>query len=343
MTSTAYGLELQSRALCPLYHPSNPSQDRHCFLVGTSSYSAENKIHLLEYRDESTTLECTSVWPHREEVLGMWCSPSLSGQSLVATTSSSTLRILQVADNLVSGPREACHVKQPVSQVLWDTEGLQNEVRVTRQNQVVTISLEGGKAGTETASYAAPCSRIERAALDPHHASLCILACGTDGLQLVDYRQKRVIPVGDSCFLHGLDGVTSVDFSPSKPNEILTCGTDGLVLLHDLRITAKSYSLSPLNRLKAHEHCVQRASFNPFHDQLILTASADQTAKLWDLNGAGKPVCIKQLADFGDTVNEICWSSNGPWVFAGLSFNGKVLVDFVPSEKKMSILLEEKR
>lgn len=343
MTSTAYGLELQSRAICPLYHPSNTPQDCHRFLVGTCSYSVENKIHLLEYHDETKTLECTSVWSHKEELLGMWCSPSISERSLLATASSSTLRVLQMSDSLMGGPKEVCNVKQQVNQVLWDLEGLQNEIRVVRGNKLVTVTLEGGKMGPETASYTASCDQIERAALDPHHVFLCMLACGTDGVQLVDYRQKRVIPVDETRSLHGFSGVSGVDFSPSKPNEILTYGTDGLVLVHDLRMAAKSYSIAPLDRFKVHEHSVQRASFNPFHDELVLTSSADQTVKLWELNKNGSSVCIKQLSDFGDTVIDTCWSSNGPWVFAALSFNGKVLVDNVPSEKKMSILLEEKK
>lgn len=343
MTSAAYGLELQARALCPLYHPSNTAQDCHRFLVGTSSYSVENKIHLLEYHNETKTLECASVWSHKEEILGMWCSPSLSEKTLLATACPGSLRILQIGDNLMGGPKEVGRVNRQVDQVLWDLEGLQNEIRAVCGKAISTISLGGSKLGTETASHAASCDRIQHAVLDPHHASICLLACGTDGLQMVDYRQKRVTVVDDTRCLHGFDGVAGTDFSPTKPNEILTYGTDGIVLLHDLRMTSKTYNLAPITSVKAHEHAVHRALFNPFHDELILTGSADQSMKLWEVNKNQRAHCLRRLADFGDSVDEICWSSNGPWVFAGLSFHGKVLVDNVPSEKKMSILLEEQK
>lgn len=299
-------------------------------------------MYLLEYHDETKSLECSSVWTHNEEITSLSCSPSLSERSLFATTSPNAMRILQVSDNLLSDPKEVLQLKKEVRQVLWDLEGLQTEVRVVSRNAVLTIGLEHGKAGAELSAVSVDDDQIQGAVLDPHHSSLCLLSCAKTGLRVADFRTKRTTLIENSTALHGFGGAAVLDFSPLHPNSILTGGTDGTIALHDIRMESKN-TLETKQVLKAHEHSVQKALFNPFHADLLLSCSSDQSLKLWDLSKSGGPTCIRLLADFGDTVVDTCWSGNGPWVFAGVSFNGKVLIDHVPTEKKMSILLEEKK
>ncbi|RNF13295.1 WD40 repeat protein [Trypanosoma conorhini] len=344
--AAAYGLELQSRSIAPFYHPSNGNIESHRFLVGTSSFAGDNKIHVLEYQDETRLLECSTVWFHEEEVFGLWSSPSLTEPSLFAAGSPGTTRVFQVPESLAWELREVAAFDVAASQVLWDLDGLQNELRLTSQDTLRVYALGEGGAGREAARFRiAGDTRISCAALDPHHSSVCMAACEKSGLHLVDTRKRHPEPIADTATLHGMGQTRCVDFSSCQANRFLTSGDDGCVLWHDLRMSGTTCSVERRHHLQAHDHAVPRALLNPFHDELLVSCGCDHTLKLWDSSKRGgdhePAICLKKLADFGDSVVDACWSSGTPWVFAGVSYNGKVLVDDVPKEKKMAILLND--
>lgn len=341
-SASAYGLDGQARSLCPLYHASVNAQECHRFLIGTASASAENKIHLIEYQEDTKSLECATIWSHNDPVLGMWCSPALSGDGLLAVASQQKLEVFRVSENVTNEPKCVATVKKNYSRVLWDLDGLQNEFKAVHENTLATVSLSASKLGAETVNYTHLGGTIRCAAMAPYDPTLCLLSCDSEGLQLVDLRSKRASPFVSTKYGHGFGYTTAVDFDRSKPGQFLSAGTDGYVHLHDIRYNA-TCTLSTLRSIKAHEHAVQNCLFNPFRAELILSCSSDETVKLWDVEPDREPKCLRRLADYGDSVMSLCWSSNSPWVFAGLSFNGKLLVDSVPNEKKMSILLDDKK
>lgn len=41
----------------------------------------------------------------------------------------------------------------------------------------------------------------------------------------------------------------------------------------------------------------------------------------------------------GETVHNVAWSMNDPWIFASLSFDGNVVINCVPSQYKYKIIL----
>jgi WD40 repeat protein len=49
---------------------------------------------------------------------------------------------------------------------------------------------------------------------------------------------------------------------------------------------------------------------------------------------------VKCFDDHEDSVYSIAWSSYEPWVFASLSYDGRVVVGNVPSAEKYKILLD---
>ncbi|KAG5482804.1 hypothetical protein LSCM1_06834 [Leishmania martiniquensis] len=341
-TACAYGLDSQARSLCPLYHPLLSSQECHRFLIGTASSSVANKIHLIEYQDSMKSLECVTVWSHDDPVMGLWCSPSLSEDSLLAVSSLQKLEIFRISEDVMSEPKSLATIRKRYSCVLWDLDGLQSEFKVVHENTITTILLSSSKIGTEMVNYKSSGGPIRCAALAPYDPTLCLISSDVDGLQLVDLRSKKEISFESSKHRHGFGYTTAIDFDRLKPGQFLSAGTDGYVYIHDIRYNA-SCSLAMLQHIKAHEHSVQSCLFNTFRDELILSGSSDATLKLWDVEQINEPKCLRRLADYGDSVVSLCWSSSSPWVFAGLSFNGKLLVDTVPNEKKMSILLDEKK
>ncbi|EPY32643.1 WD40 repeat protein [Strigomonas culicis] len=340
MTSCVYGLDLQANSICSLYHESTNSQETHKFLISSCSFSNENKIHLLEFDERNKSIECTSVWPVKQAISGMWTSPALSSKILVATASSNEMNILNVQENSCSEPKTILTVSKRVSKVLWDLEGLQNEVKFISGNKLIQVSLDGGKIGDEKGNYNLGSEEVHVAALDPHHPSLALL-CGYLSISIFDMRAKSVNDVTSVYPLHGFGKTTAIDFSPSNPNELLSAGTDGTILIHDIRFDGK-YTLERKCAIPSHEHTVRRALFNPFHKELLVSCSSEQTMKLFEFNNKSFN-CLKCVDEFGDSVMDTCWSSSNPWVFAGVSFNGKVIIDTVPNDTKMQVLLDEKK
>lgn len=341
-TAAAYGLELQARSLCPLYHSVMNVQEGHHFLVGSASPSLDNKIHLLEYQEDTKVLECSTMWSYNESITGLWCSPSTSEKSLMAVASQKKLEVMQLSEDLVSEPQKVLSLQHQRPLVLWDLDGLQNEFKVIHGSSISTVSLQSSKLGNQVVNFTADGETIRSAALAPYDPTLSVISTDKKGLQLVDFRSKRSTIFDNTQNIHGFGYVTAIDFNRSKPGQFMTAGSDGIIIIHDIRYGPSS-TISSIRQMKAHEHTVQHCLFNPFHDELVLSCSSDQTVKLWDLTGQESASLISRLAEFGDSVVGLCWSSCSPWVFAGLSYNGKILVDAVPNNKKMDILLDERK
>lgn len=120
---------------------------------------------------------------------------------------------------------------------------------------------------------------------------------------------------------------------------------------------------------------VTSVAFNPFHDQLLLSGSSDCRADLWRISsvssapllelgeddevgegGADTPAAtaapqrqseprlapdqaVRVHADHEDSVTAVAWSACGAWVYASVSYTGRVAVAQVPSAEKYRVLL----
>lgn len=344
--ASAYGLELQARSIAPFYHSSDGGVNSHRFLVGTSCFSGDNKIYLLEYQDDTGVLECSTVWFHDAEVLGLWGSSSTGTPGLFAVGSPFTTRVFRAPGALSGELQEVVSFAVRASHVFWVGNGPQNEMRLTTGSSMRVYAMGDDGGETELPIFQTDLdAHINCAALDTHRSSVCMVACEALGLYLIDTRKKKPDLIADTASLHGFGCTRCIDFSSVQMNLFLTSGDDGYVLWHDMRVNGAAYAAERRHHLRAHNHAVSRALFNPFHDELLLSCSADHTLKLWDASkkdaNDGQSVCLKKLTDFGDSVVDACWSSSSPWVFAGVSYNGKILVSDVPKKKKLEILLKE--
>lgn len=101
--------------------------------------------------------------------------------------------------------------------------------------------------------------------------------------------------------------------------------------------------------------------YNAFHDQLILTCSSDNRVVLSSIPSlSSEPFktiiddetindtkqqqiepdrVIKVYEDHEDSVYVAEWSSVEPWIFASLSYDGRLVINKVPKEEKFKILL----
>lgn len=206
------------------------------------------------------------------------------------------------------------------------------------------------------------------AAWDPHHPK-CVAAAAGDGVRSWDVRAKKssyAVAEAHTAVCRALD------YNPNKPWQLATGGDDCLVKCWDLRRTAQplvvldghshwwvsSCCFVPLcASLTAHYHGrVWSVRYNRFHDQLLVSGGSDGAALLWrassissaplmeldDDAGAERSatdVLVKRCDEHEDSVYSTAWSANSAWLFASLSYSGRVLVTHVPAPEKYKILL----
>ena len=143
--------------------------------------------------------------------------------------------------------------------------------------------------------------------------------------------------------------VRDIDCNPNKQCHIVTGGDDGSLKIWDCRNTKEQVFAR-----NDHHHWIWSVRFNTFHDQLILSSSSDGKVLLTcagsvsseapDVNDSTEKDLLKDglLQTFDqheDSVYCTEWSTADPWVFASLSYDGRVIISKVPKQYKYQILL----
>lgn len=164
--------------------------------------------------------------------------------------------------------------------------------------------------------------------------------------------------------------VRDVDFNPNAQYYLATCGDDCEYKFWDVRNPTVP-AITMLN----HSHWVWSIRYNQFHDQLVLTCSSDSRVNLTrinslasqpfgqmvdpdesDLSEAGDQNSISNnttsntgqnkledglicsFEEHEDSVYAAEWSASDPWIFASLSYDGRLVINKVPKKEKFSLL-----
>lgn len=78
--STVHAVNLPARVVCP----QKANKDRHRFLVGTCSLHDANEISILDYHEDSHSIEAAAIYNHRDQIFAM--EPSPQDSSLVISS-----------------------------------------------------------------------------------------------------------------------------------------------------------------------------------------------------------------------------------------------------------------
>lgn len=153
--------------------------------------------------------------------------------------------------------------------------------------------------------------------------------------------------------------VRDLDFNPNAQYYMASCGDDCETRFWDVRNTGR-----PVLAMSNHSHWVWSVRYNLFHDQLVLTSSSDSRVVLIravsvasqpfghlledeiidDESGLlSKPsattdAVIGTFEEHEDSVYAVEWSVSDPWLFASLSYDGRLVINKVPKSEKFSIL-----
>lgn len=203
--------------------------------------------------------------------------------------------------------------------VLWDLSS--GEARLSSN-----IPLEGRNSPSFTSGK-----------WNPHQNGNQFATCVEGGLKTWDIRSGSISWNIDSAHAQL---VRDLDFNPNKQYCVATCGDDGRLRIWDWRRANE-----PLFSRADHSHWIWCVRFNPFHDQLLLTASSDARVIVSGAGGVSSenaglvPDGPLQHCEHEDSVYCCEWSSQHPWTFASLSYDGRLLISRVRRTYKYQILL----
>ncbi|XP_023002899.1 WD repeat-containing protein DWA2-like [Cucurbita maxima] len=133
--------------------------------------------------------------------------------------------------------------------------------------------------------------------------------------------------------------IRNVDYNPKRKHLLVTAVEETGISLWDLRKPKV-----PIQQLPGQTHWTCAARSNPEHDGLILSAGTHSAVSLWlpsVCNGElksersvdsppqqGDPL-LHSYSDYEDSVYGLAWSFREPWIFASLSYDGRVVVESV--------------
>ncbi|OMJ15122.1 Protein TSSC1 [Smittium culicis] len=78
--------------------------------------------------------------------------------------------------------------------------------------------------------------------------------------------------------------------------------------------------------------------FNDDDNTNILNKKENQNTSHFDQLGEGESYVVSQHDSHELSVYKCCWSKNNPWMFASLSLDGRVVINYVPQSEKFKIL-----
>ncbi|KAK1743553.1 outer dynein arm intermediate chain subunit-like protein [Skeletonema marinoi] len=125
--------------------------------------------------------------------------------------------------------------------------------------------------------------------------------------------------------LSGLAGGSAFDFNSKLDNLFLVGTEEG-----NIHACSKAYSGQYMKSYDGHHMGVHAIQWNPFHEDIFISCSADWTVKIWDHNSSQ---CLLHF-DLGDDVGDVCWSPYSSTVFAAVTTDGKVHVFDLAQNKR---------
>eukprot|EP00884_Botryococcus_braunii_P002201 jgi/Botrbrau1/11982/Bobra.0115s0018.1 len=358
-----HGVKYQTRTIAA--YPNTGSSQR--WIVGTNALREENEVQIIEYDPESSKITTAEVYTHGPEVWQVYPCPA-AAQTLATiynqggTYGAGIWRIQEGEEQLVKQAELDGHV-DVIRCLSW--QGGERLASVD-SGHLRTWSLSGGGTSAEQLETARAPDLLQFWAVtwDPHDPNRLCTAAGNN-IQVWDCRTME--KTGELEGAHIMP-VRDIDFAKIQSHLLASGGDDHKVCIWDLRMVGHRKT-APLQQRREHSHWVWQARFNPSHDALLLSSSSDCIINLWylpglsgDSPGEGKAAreasppkshitsslasrgharheAAQSYDDHDDSVYGVAWSSSDPWVFASVSYDGRLAINHVPSQVKYKILL----
>uniref|UniRef100_A0A5S6Q8L2 WD_REPEATS_REGION domain-containing protein n=1 Tax=Trichuris muris TaxID=70415 RepID=A0A5S6Q8L2_TRIMR len=347
--SLIFGLDLQARSLAAL----TSNNEKSVFIAGTQSLKFSNQVCYMEFDDELNQLAKQSMIHGPGEIWHISTCPNRS--DLFATCYQSVL-----SDKLLPGCRiwKLCYGEeeqgtnvdmQSLSELdtngyrqaacfTWNPHSASCAFALLDGSLVLTdLSSDLAVVGTKTVTASEKgVGRLTAGRWDPHHDCSTIALVSGSSVSGWDVRSlSQTYCIENAHLLR----VRDLDFNPNRPYLLATAGDDCQICFWDTRQTKEK-----LLSLCHHSHWVFMVKYNLVHDQLLLSCSSDSKVVLScasslsseqleaveqngseEIRSASLPDgMVKVYNDHEESVYCCEWSACDPWLFASLSYDGRI-------------------
>eukprot|EP00026_Physarum_polycephalum_P008751 Phypoly_transcript_08851.p1 GENE.Phypoly_transcript_08851~~Phypoly_transcript_08851.p1 ORF type:complete len:305 (+),score=48.60 Phypoly_transcript_08851:502-1416(+) len=237
--------------------------------------------------------------------------------------------------------------------VLWDSSGKSSYVVSVDDSNVRVFDLDANFSNPK-ATVTIPTSQGKNitGALDPLHPNMVAVALDAT-IKGYDFRTPKEAYSIDKAHT---EGVRDIDFNPNKAYYFASGGDDAKLKFWDVRNIKE-----PVKVLTGHSHWVWNVKYNRYQDQLVVSSSSDNQVKLWNVKSISssnkqdheddpesinpQPIptkgqkgkkhtdaLIKTFEEHEDSVYSVAWGAATTWLFASLSYDGRVVINYVPKE-----------
>lgn len=348
----SYGLKFQARCVAA---QQGAEEDYSRFLVGTLSLREDNEIHVIQYAENNSDITCEGLYSHPHEIWDLATCPydSRLFSTVYAASGEFYAAIWRIPPKCSESSTGGSPLLQQVAQlrgldaplkcILWYPSGSYNQV-VSLDQETIRLwdfDVEKSTVALKGQASAGELQQLSCGSWDPHDVNRMATA-GDSTVHCWDLRAlERTWTIEHAHFMQ----VRDMDFNPKHENVLMTTGDDSKIRIWDLR----SLGL-PMLELSGHSHWTWRARYNKFYDQLILTAGTDTVVNLWHVpstpSGSARQVRgrmekvpqtvtesqkpVHAYTEHEDSVYGLAWSPKQPWMFASISYDGRVMVSSVP-------------
>ncbi|XP_045579371.1 EARP-interacting protein homolog isoform X2 [Salmo salar] len=325
-----YGLEFQARALTS----QTAESDAIRFLVGTQSLKFDNQIHIIDFDDENNIISKSVLLHQAGEIWHISASPADKAVLSTCYNKTSESRVVtcgavwRMPPEWESGSHESpddphnshnpqnlellCHLDNSAhgnaSSVLWEPMGDGKRVISLADNHALLWDLTESSTQATISSSATLEGKgqlkFTSGKWSPHHNCTQLATANDTAIRGWDLRTMRV---------------WSVRYNHSHDQLVLTGSSDSRVILSNM----VSISSEPFGHLvddddlsDGEDNHQDEKSKEPLQDSIISTYEEHE-----------------------DSVYAVEWSSADPWLFASLSYDGRLVINRVPRALKYHILL----
>ncbi|XP_057470229.1 WD repeat-containing protein DWA2-like [Actinidia eriantha] len=340
-TGIGYGLKYQARCIADV----KADTDHTSFIAGTLSLKEENEVHLIRFSSGGTELVCEDLFSHPNEIWDLSSCPF--DQRIFSTVFSSEGETYGAA--IWQIPELYGELNSPQLERIGSLDALNSKIKCTlwwpsgRHDKLISIdeqnlylwSLDTLKktAQVQSQESAEMLPYLSGGAWDPHDVNSIASTCESS-IQFWDLRTMKKTNSIEHAHIR------NVDYDTKKKYVLVTAEDESGIHIWDLRMLKV-----PSLELPGHSHWTSAVRCNPEYDGLILSAGTDSAVNLWlaspprtdDLSSESlvespkmqvDPL-LNSYSDYEDTVYGLAWSSREPWIFASVSYDGRVVVESV--------------
>ena len=371
-SSSSYGLKSAGCKCIRSLINENPNNPSNRFIVGTQYIHEDNELHIIEYNEDENIIENISINNFdSREITDICISPdiSLANYRFISTYdykkniysidlyNNNDIIIANIFPDLNNNNNNSKASIMNNNHIIWNNmEGYYDDLMYIDNNNKslhhVKLSsdkitkddhnLNDNNFNNNNKNYL----QI-KGCWDPHHNNNFV-SIYDNYIYIWDIRSNKCINkinnIANNCNYN-----TSIDYNPNKPYHIINSLNNGTIQIWDLR-----YQKKPLKLLYNHTDNCNIVKYNRFHDQLLLSCGNDSIINLWKivsvssaplgnledpLNTREGDRLIKYYDEHEDSIYDIAWSYYDAWLFASLSYDGRIVINHIPKEEKYKILL----